>query len=103
MSRQQLSYRVCEVFDWRKSDGSLKDMSCRVALLRMHREVLPEKIDDGYHTCPSRRLKTLYPGWDKVLHGPLAADAIGLETLREKSPCVGVWIARLEMLGESSE
>jgi GNAT superfamily N-acetyltransferase len=39
-SRQQLSYRVCEVFDWRKSDGSLKDMSCRVALLRMHREGL---------------------------------------------------------------
>ncbi len=41
-SRQQLSYRVCEIFDWRKSDGSLKDMSCRVALLRMHREELIE-------------------------------------------------------------
>jgi hypothetical protein len=41
-SRQQLSYRVCEVFDWRKGDGSLKDMSCRVALLRMHREGLIE-------------------------------------------------------------
>ncbi|MCP3880802.1 MAG: hypothetical protein GY701_20765, partial [Sulfitobacter sp.] len=39
-SRQQLSYRVCEVFDWRKADGSLKDMSCRVALLRLHREGL---------------------------------------------------------------
>jgi hypothetical protein len=38
MNRQQLSYRVCALFDWRKSDGSLKDMSCRVALLRMHRE-----------------------------------------------------------------
>ena len=39
-NRQQLSYRVCELFDWRKADGSLKDMSCRVALLRMHREGL---------------------------------------------------------------
>ncbi len=39
-SRQQLSYRVCELFDWRKADGGLKDMSCRVALLRMHREGL---------------------------------------------------------------
>jgi hypothetical protein len=37
-NRQQLSYRVCELFDWRKPDGSLKDMSCRVALLRLHRE-----------------------------------------------------------------
>jgi hypothetical protein len=41
-SRQQISYRVCEVFDWRKPDGSLKDMSCRVALLRMHRAGLIE-------------------------------------------------------------
>ena len=41
-SRQQLSYRVCEVFGWRKPEGSLKDMSCRVALLRMHREGLIE-------------------------------------------------------------
>jgi hypothetical protein len=39
-NRQQLSYRVCEIFDWRKPNGSLKDMSCRVALLRMHREGL---------------------------------------------------------------
>jgi hypothetical protein len=39
-TRQQLSYRVCELFDWRKPDGSLKDMSARVALLRMHREGL---------------------------------------------------------------
>jgi len=39
-NRQQLSYRVCELFDWRKADGSLKDMSCRVALLRMHRDGL---------------------------------------------------------------
>ncbi len=39
-NRQQLSYRVCELFNWRKPNGSLKDMSCRVALLRMHREGL---------------------------------------------------------------
>ncbi|MCP4010498.1 MAG: DUF4338 domain-containing protein [Proteobacteria bacterium] len=39
-NRQQLSYRVCEIFNWRKPNGSLKDMSCRVALLRMHREGL---------------------------------------------------------------
>jgi hypothetical protein len=37
-SRQRLSYWVCEALDWRKSDGAPKDMSCRVALLRLHRE-----------------------------------------------------------------
>ena len=29
---------MCERLDWRKPDGGLKDMSARVALLRMHRE-----------------------------------------------------------------
>jgi hypothetical protein len=41
-NRQRISYLVCEAFEWRKPDGGLKDMSCRVALLRMHREGLIE-------------------------------------------------------------
>jgi hypothetical protein len=53
-SRQQLSYRVCEVFDWRKPDGSLKDMSCRVALLRMHREGLIELPAPRHKVNPCR-------------------------------------------------
>jgi hypothetical protein len=53
-SRQQLSYRVCEVFDWRKPDGSLKDMSCRVALLRMHREGLIELPAPRHTVNPCR-------------------------------------------------
>jgi len=52
-SRQQLSYRVCEALDWRKADGSLKDMSCRVALLRLHREGLIEL------PAPRRRFEPL--------------------------------------------
>jgi hypothetical protein len=52
-SRQQLSYRVCEALDWRKPDGSLKDMSCRVALLRLHREGLIEL------PAPRRRFEPL--------------------------------------------
>jgi len=53
-NRQQLSYRVCEVFDWRKADGSLKDMSCRVALLRMHREGLIELPAPRHKVTPCR-------------------------------------------------
>jgi hypothetical protein len=53
-SRQQLSYRVCEVFDWRKPDGSLKDMSCRVALLRMYREGLIELPAPRHEVKPCR-------------------------------------------------
>ena len=35
--RLALSRLVCERLDWRRPNGGLKDMSCRVALLRMHR------------------------------------------------------------------
>jgi hypothetical protein len=52
-SRHQLSYRVCEALDWRKPDGSLKDMSCRVALLRLYREGLIEL------PAPRRRFEPL--------------------------------------------
>ena len=37
-SRRELSRRVCQGLSWLKPDGGLKDMSCRVALLRMHRD-----------------------------------------------------------------
>jgi transposase len=35
-SRVAISREVCRRLDWRKADGGLKEMSCRVALLRMH-------------------------------------------------------------------
>jgi len=35
-SRRELSRRVCRELSWFKPDGELKDMSCRVAMLRMH-------------------------------------------------------------------
>ena len=49
LNRAQLSRRVCELLDWRRPDGSLKDMSCRVAMLRMH--------DDGLIRLPASRIK----------------------------------------------
>ena len=39
-NRAQLSRRVCEILNWRRPDGRLKDMSCRVAMLRMERDGL---------------------------------------------------------------
>ncbi|MFQ5506478.1 MAG: DUF4338 domain-containing protein [Planctomycetota bacterium] len=35
-TRARLSRLVCAQLDWRRDDGRLKDMSCRVAMLRMH-------------------------------------------------------------------
>ena len=38
--RLAISRVVCERLDWRRLNGELKDMSCRVAMLRMHRDGL---------------------------------------------------------------
>ena len=46
-TRASLSRLICEALDWRKPDGGLKEMSCRVALLRMDR--------DGLLTLPPPR------------------------------------------------
>jgi hypothetical protein len=79
-SRQQLSYRVCEVFDWRKPDGGLKDMSCRVALLRMHREGLIELPAPQHKVNPCRAFS-----WRTAQaqpEPPLEAGVHELEALR---------------------
>ncbi len=53
-SRQRLSYLICEALQWRKPDGGLKDMSCRVAMLRMHREGLIELPAPQHKVNPCR-------------------------------------------------
>jgi len=39
-NRSQLSKLVCDELAWLRQDGRRKDMSCRVAMLRMHRDGL---------------------------------------------------------------
>ena len=39
-NRMRLSKEVCRMLQWLKPDGKLKDMSCRVAMLRMHEDAL---------------------------------------------------------------
>lgn len=40
--RAKLSREVCQMLRWLKPDGKLKDMSCRVAMLRMQEDGLME-------------------------------------------------------------
>ena len=39
-NRTRLSTEVCRILQWLKPDGKLKDMSCRVAMLRMQKDGL---------------------------------------------------------------
>jgi len=56
----------------------------------------PEEINDGPETHPSKRLKTLYPEYQKTLHGPQIAARIGLAAIRAKCHHFNEWLARIE-------
>lgn len=56
--RAQIAREVCEKLDWRNAKGELKAMSCRVALLRMHRRgeiTLPEPRNGNGNGKPLSR------------------------------------------------
>lgn len=56
----------------------------------------PEDINDDPNTAPSKRLKGVMPGYQKVVAGPLIASATGLDTIRAECPRFDAWLARLE-------
>ncbi len=91
-SRQQLSYRVCEALDWRKADGRLKDMSCRVALLRLYSEGLIEVTAPRRHFEPKRSYARRTPQGepDAPIEAPLSAlGTVRLEPVERR--CSGLW------------
>jgi len=64
--------------------------------------VSPEDIDDGPTTAPSKRLENAIRSYNKVLHGPLAVESMGLAKIRSRCPRFNDWISSLESLGRSA-
>ena len=62
----------------------------------------PEDINDDSETAPSKRIADLIPRYRKRLHGPLVAEAIGLERIRAECPRFDGWVTRLETLSDLS-
>jgi hypothetical protein len=61
ISRKDISILFCQEMGWLKVDGGLKDMSCRVAMLKMERDghfILPPPKTK--HTKPYKRIRTLW-------------------------------------------
>ena len=78
MNRARLSREVCERLGWRRENGGLKDMSCRVALLRMQ--------TDGLITLPPPRnpkpvTYRSYPHIEQAVLEPATIPDIDLATL----------------------
>ncbi|MCR9238578.1 MAG: DUF4276 family protein [Alphaproteobacteria bacterium] len=58
----------------------------------------PEHINDSPITAPSKRILDLVPGYQKVLHGNLAAIEVSLPTMRSECEVFASWLSRLEAL-----
>jgi hypothetical protein len=55
ISRRQLSQRICEWMNWRSPNGKLREVSCRKALVGLHRRKLIELSDCGEYAFRTRR------------------------------------------------
>lgn len=62
----------------------------------------PEDIDDSPESAPSKRIKTLIPGYRKAAGGALVAEEIGLERIRAECPGFNAWAARLNSLAAAT-
>jgi Druantia protein DruA len=95
-TRAELSRRTCQTLHWYKPDGGLKQMSCRVAMLRMQQDGLiqlppprcqrprprlqssgqtdpQELIHQPVQALPTLHLKSVHPGqdsrrWNEYIH-----------------------------------
>lgn len=58
----------------------------------------PEEINDSPETHPSKRIRALFPRYQKRLMGVDAAKKIGLDTIRKECPAFRRWMEKLESL-----
>lgn len=90
---QKLVSVVSPLSNW--SDSSLEAHFVQILEEAGH----PEAIDDGWETCPSRRIALKVAPYRKRVHGPIVTGRIGLDVLREKCDHFASWLARLESIG----
>jgi len=58
----------------------------------------PEEINEGQNTCPSKRIKTILPDYNKVSAGPRIAMKIGINKIRAENQHFNDWFTKLEQL-----
>ena len=58
----------------------------------------PEEINNDPCTAPSKRLRNIFPAYEKVLDGSIVILEIGLERLRAACPHFNTWLTWLESL-----
>ncbi len=56
----------------------------------------PEMINDNPDSAPSKRLKRIIKGYNKIVYGNILAEEIGLRNIRNKSHRFNKWILQIE-------
>lgn len=58
----------------------------------------PEDINDSVRTAPSKRILQLHEGYNKPLHGTIAALEIGLDVIRQECRLFNQWLEKIAAL-----
>lgn len=67
--RTRLSRELCERWNWRRSDGSLKDMACRTMLLKLDRRELiklPARVKDAQNHRRGTKIPDMLHSMDPI-------------------------------------
>lgn len=103
-TRADISRLLCRCFHWYKPDGGLKEMSCRVALLRMEKDGLirlpPPRTKNGNGTRYARRTPAAEPSLPIVVDSRAFAELrLDVVATRKESALWNEYIARYHYLG----
>jgi len=106
-SRADISRLLCRMLGWYKPDGGLKEMSCRVALLRMQTDGLirlpPARTQNGNGSRYARRTAAAEPRLPVVLDcGCFSQLRLDVVTAGKESALWNEYIARYHYLGYRS-
>lgn len=97
-------YEALLFSDIEKLDGILTGQGSQKPQLDKLKKILasvdsPEDINDSILTAPSKRLEQIYSKvYQKRTAGPIAAKAIGLNTIRAKCRHFSDWLSKLESI-----
>lgn len=102
-SRAVLSRLTCQALDWYKIDGGLKQMSCRVAMLRMQDDGLIKLPAPRHRYCPANNVQFTSatapkPGINKPVHA-LPSVQLRIVMGRQQSRLWNEYIHRYHYLG----
>lgn len=95
-----LLFSNTEEFRW-VLDGWNDDVRSKLKHIR-ETFASPEDINDSPETAPSKRILAIFANgtYSKTEHGPLIAEAIGLDEIRKQCPAFNEWLGKLEAWGK---